>query len=407
MNSWKHFILFTKNNGIQLKRKWTSLPLLFIIPIIVVGLIIVMITSFFLPDENHPIKIGLVDQDKTTETEMVTKLIEGSSQLSEYIHIKTMSEPDAITSMTNNEISTYIIFPNDFTNNLYQGISVELPIIGNPNKQLESLFIREIIESVVRHIRSSQANILTINEYAKEVGLNSEERHELLFEQFKEFVFYTLGSSQIVKEKEIHNAIDDSPIHYFGTSLFFIISSIWLMIVYNFLYTDSQKNMGKRMRLYNVTQLQQILARIFVANGTVQIFSIILIIALSYLLHIDLSHDEFLKIIVINLLYSGTFLAVFGLIEVLLSSYKIRLFGQSMMVLLHILLSGAVIPAIYLPMWIQDVLPYYFAHETFYWLIEIIVNNRVYTDFIPILLMTVVAFFILCGISIGKERVKA
>ncbi|RKQ37964.1 ABC transporter permease [Oceanobacillus halophilus] len=405
MKTIKHILLFIKNIVVQVKRKWISLPLLFVFPIIAVGLVITIIASFFYPDEQQPIQIGIVDLDESDETQLVTDLIEESSQLGSYIQVHKMKEKEAQESIGNNEISAYIIFPNKFTKSLYQGHPVELPIVGNPKKQMDSLLIREIIESVSRHIRASQANILTINYFAKELGMNDEQRNELVFEQFKEFVFYTLGSNQIVNERDITNQATTSPFHYFGMGFWFICLSIWLFIIYNYLYTDSHLRMKQRVRLYGVTELQQIIARIIVSMISSLLFCGILFFSIDKLLDFELSVPDYSKGIMLTVLYSITLLGILAIIEVVIVSNKLRLLAQSIVLLMSLVVSGAIIPVIYYPQWLQGLVTYSFTYETFYWLIEMLLNNRIFIDFLPISIMASIAISTLVGISLWKERV--
>ncbi|WP_156291412.1 ABC transporter permease [Oceanobacillus salinisoli] len=406
MNSIKHILLFIKNNGLQLKRKWFSLPLLFFFPIIAVVLVILIVASFFLPNENNPIRIGIVDLDQSTETQMVTQLIEDSTQLGNYVEADMMEEEEAQTATSNNEISAYLIFPKQFTNDLYNGNSVELPVIGNPRKPMESLLIHEIIGSVVRHIRASQANISTINEYAKELEMSDTQRNDLILEQFQEFVLYTLGSNQIVNENEVTNQATSSPIQYFTTGALFIILTTWLLAIYNYLHANNSKQIKQRMYLYGVTELQQIIAKMFVTLITVFLFSVILLVIILESPHFDFEMNEWIKITLISLFYSISLLSIFGILEVLTVSYPLRLLCQSFLALVSILISGAVIPVIYFPFWLQDIITYAFPYEAFYWLTEIILHNRIYTDYLPLLMITLAAVCTLAGVSLGKERIK-
>src|SRR4051812_23906196 len=116
MNRIKHIQLFTKNNFMQLKRKWLPLPLLFIFPLLLIGVVAALLITIVLPEENDPIQIGLVDLDKSDETKLITGLIEESSALSSFIQLHSMTENEAKTAIENNDISSYLIFPESFTN---------------------------------------------------------------------------------------------------------------------------------------------------------------------------------------------------------------------------------------------------------------------------------------------------
>lgn len=390
----------------QLQRKWLSLPLLLIFPIVIAGLLLIMITSFFTSDEKQPIQVGLVDLDHSTETQMVVDLIDESSQLGTFIQIKGMSKNEADKAIIKNQLSSYIVFPEDFTTNLYQGKSIAIPIIGNPDQTTESYLIKELIESVTRHIRASQANILTINYYAAEMGLDSGTREDILFEQFKEYLFYTIGRDKIISDKEISNNVTASPSNYYGVAGWFIIITIWLLSVYNFLAKEDAFRMKQRMKLYGVTAFQQVLAKIFVALVTVSVFAIGAFIFLQKLLMLELGFEDYLRILIVMLLYSLVFLQGLAILESIIPSQKLIVLGQVTLTVLLIMVSGAIIPVLYFPLWLQNVVTYSYSYEGFHWLQEIILNGRLFADYIPLLLMNAVGIFVLIALSLWKERVK-
>src|SRR5699024_9207736 len=115
--------LFIKNNIIKLMRQWLSMSSLVLLPIILSGLFIFIIVTYLLPSEENVIEIGLVDLDKSKETELVTELITNESGANEIIKIKNMEEAEAKNKIAKNELSSYIIFPDEFIAKLYDGVS--------------------------------------------------------------------------------------------------------------------------------------------------------------------------------------------------------------------------------------------------------------------------------------------
>src|SRR5699024_7831942 len=183
----KHSLLFIRSNLKQLQSKWPALPLLLLFPVILISLVAVIAVSLVQPDENDPIHVGLVDLDKSQETETVISLIEESSQLGNFIKMEALTKDEASTQI-NKQLSAYISFPEGFTESLYTGDSVTLNITGNPGKQTESYLVKELLDSIARHIRAALANILTVNFYAKQLLIDSDVRHDMLFQQFNEFL---------------------------------------------------------------------------------------------------------------------------------------------------------------------------------------------------------------------------
>lgn len=388
----------------KIRRKWFSLPLLLVYPFFIIAMIATIFIFIFSPSDQDPIYIGLIDQDQSQETQMVVELIETTSQFGDVIKITPMNEEEAIRGIEENQLSSYIIFPENFTNDLYTGVSVNLNIIGNPNQPVKSHLVKELIDSLTRHISTSQANILTINYYAKELGIDQSTRRDILFEQFKEFLFYTLGKDNILNEEKLENIVTTSPLHYYSLASWFIINSIWLLLLYSFFYQEETTRMRHRIMLYGVTKLQQIIARVVISV----IIGFLLMAAsfsgLNYLLNMELVWDDYTKIGSIMLLYSVHFLFLLALIELLIPSQKLRLLLQILMIICLLLISGVVIPTIYLPLTVQYISSYLFSYQAFYWLNEILFHERIFVDYLPLILTALISLFALIGVSLWKEK---
>ncbi|MFZ3576349.1 ABC transporter permease [Virgibacillus sp. DJP39] len=401
-----HVFLFIKSNLKQLQRKWPSLPLLFLFPIIIVGLSAYILTSFFIPDEGEAIHVGLITHDQSKETAMIVELIEQSSQLSSFIEIENMSSSKAKQALTNNQLSAYIVLPDNFTNSLYNGSSVTLKIIGNPDKRVESYLVKELIDSVTRHIKTAQANILTINYYAKQLEMDDGVRNDFIFQQFTDFVFYTLGKDKIIDEELLKNNVTTSPVQYYGLGALFIILTIWLLAFYSTLTRTEESGLKKRMKLFNVTEMQQLLAKIVVSWIISIIFTIFIFYGFIRLFDISLYFNDYVKVYLFLLIYSFLFLIGLAIIEVSVTGPKIRLFIHSFYTVTLLLLSGAIIPTIYYPMYLQELLPYSFSYQAFKWLLELLLNNGIYVDYIPLIIYLIIGSLLLFGISSWKERIS-
>ncbi len=401
----KHLFLFTSNNLKQLQRKWLTLLLLLLFPIILVSLIAIIAVSIVTPEEQKPIYVGLVDMDKSEETEMVLDMIDESSQLGNYIQIKKMTKKQAAEQIED-QLSAYVTFPDGFTESLYNGNQVTLTITGNPNRRTESYVVKELLDSIARHIRASQANILTINYYAKQLSIDDKTRQDMLFNQFTNFLVYTVGKDKIIDEEEITNNATNSPVRYYGLSGWFTIVSIWLLAFYSFFTKDEEYRLIDRMRLYGVSQIRQLFAKILSTFLVTFICAALTLFVITNLIETALFGEDYLRIAIIISLYNIAFLLGLAILETVISGQKVRLLVQSLFTFLSLLVSGAIIPTLYFPLYVQALLPYSFSSESFHWLQEVIINGRFYTDYVPLALLTTASVLLLIGLSMWKERVN-
>src|SRR5699024_10399939 len=226
-----------------------------------IGLSIFLIATYLLPTEENPLEIGLVDLDKSEETQLVTDLLENESSVGQVIKIKNLEKNQAEKAIEENELSSYIIFPDNFIANLYEGVSVEIEVKGNIKRKAESEITKELIDSVMRHINTSQANILLLNERAKELNMPPEERQEYLFSKFTSFLLYTTGKDKALSNEKLTQHHTNSTFEYYMVAMCFIIMIVWLIVIYNFLYRGMPHRLETRFVLYGVNKLHQILAR--------------------------------------------------------------------------------------------------------------------------------------------------
>ncbi|MFS0751233.1 ABC transporter permease [Oceanobacillus sp. 1P07AA] len=406
MTFMKHVGLFLKNYMVHLKRKCLTLPLLFMFPVLIVSLIGFMLYTFISQDEQDPIQVGLVDLDKSDETQLMVQFLEGSSLFNQFLHINKLGENEAEKKLENNTLTTYIAFPKNFIQDLYQGTTVDIPIIGNRQQSAESYMIYETMESVVRHIRSSQANILTMNYYAKQFEMNDDERNDFVFQQFQEFLLYTISRDQIIQENELSNQATSSPKDFFGIGIWFVVISIWIFMIYHFFAKETPDSIYQRMRLYGVTVLQQITAKIIISLLVSFLFIIPTLLGTLYVLDITLVIENIARIITLITLFVVSLLLFTAFLELVISSEKIRMFTQSMFILLIIILSGAIIPTIYYPAFLQDVMHYIPSYLAMDWIQQITLNGRHHAEYTSLLMINGALLFLILAISSWKERAR-
>lgn len=403
---FKHLLIFTAININQIKRKRLSLPLLLLFPIMLISLAAFVIISLFSTDENAPIQVGLVDLDQSKETTMLTEWLADASQLGSYLHLQHMTEDEAQQQIAENRMSAYIVFPKRFTANLYAGNAVNLEIKGNPSQPIESMAVKELLDSLARHIRSAQANILTINEYARKLEISSNERQDFLFEQFVEFFLYALGKDKIVQQKKLENIATSSPKPYFLLSGWFILITIWAFLLNVFFYQANAMAMQERLSLYGVKRSHQLFARIIVAFSVTAILAAGAFFLFETMSGIQLPLENKWRISAILCLYLLSLLLSYAILETLIRSEKLQLFVQLLFTGIFLLSSGAIIPSLYFSLHLQKWFAASFSYEAFHWLQEIALNGRFYADFLPLLKMGLASFAILiAGLAI-KERVQ-
>ena len=403
MRIMKHIFVFIANDISRLKRKWLTLPLILVSPIIFIGLIIWMLSLLLSFDEADKMSVGIVNLDDSDETAMIVSALAGSAELADGLEITEVSESDAKQMIENNTLVSYIIFPGKFTEKMMQGESSELIVVGNPDMQLESYVISSVIDTVVRHIRNSQANILTINHYAREFGMNDEARQDLIFEAFVSQFIQVFSSDTLMNEHQKTQNISAGNMYFIVNGLF-IIMTVWVYILYIALMRDAGINLEERMRVFGVTYLAQGLAKVLSIGTIITIASALFTYGVLMLGGIDLEIENLLRLLILIAAHIFTTVMIMIIIDWIFPSFKINMVLELIVLLGIILFAGSIIPKIYFPLYMDTVFDYTYSYQALSWMEEIVLNGR-FTMEIDIIIVTLSAAAILLLIlSVLKER---
>lgn len=365
---------------------------------------ILLLIAFFDHAERDAIALAIVDQDESTETMMLTEVLEESNHLGEHIELLIVSEEEALASMERNEVSTIITLPKYFTSNLYDGIPVELEVIGNEKKEWESYIVYELLESLMRHITTAQANILLINEYAKKTPMTDSERMQLIQDEFIHSFASVLGKDTLVSEHFVENIATTSPHNYFTLSAYVITMTIWIVVFYHFFYDRHDHKLQIRLRVYGVKQIDSLLTK---GLFTILICLFLTVVALFFIYKIGTftfyRHDVN-RIFALSVLYIVCMTALFALIETVIKDGRFRLLTYSFVVLIFILLSGAIIPTLYFPEAFQSLSQFIPTYEWLYQMQQLLLYERVFIEWKLLCIYTITLILLFLFVAYIKER---
>lgn len=403
MKTLKHIFIFIANDINRMRRKWLSLPLIYISPLIFVGLVIWMASLFFMPAEEEPVSVGVVNLDDSDETNQIVSLLLEATEIDAGLTLVGLDEEEAYNQIEDDDIAAYIVFPAEFFTKMIQGEESQLEVVGNPNRMLESHVVNEMIKTVVRHIRSSQANILTINEYAKKFGMEAEEREELMLNQFINFFLQTLSSGTMMDESESTHHIS-SGYEYFIVNGMFIIISVWILITHLILTQDIRPELRNRMKMFGATYISEGAAKIIMTFLMTSLMSILFIYIVTRLSSLYIVGENFFRVFVLIGLYILVLTMILLLIDWLISSFKVALLAKVAVLLAVLLFAGAIIPRIYFPIYMDGIFDYSFSYQSLSWIEDIMLGSRFSLEFDVLLISILVLSALLIAAGLWKER---
>lgn len=398
-----HIILFINNDIKLLLRKWKSLPLLLVAPLIMLVMIAFLATRFIGDFSEMDIQVGLTNLDESEETTLIVNTLMETSDISELLSIHTMTKEEAEIAISSNEIAANIIFPENFFNDMVSGNSSTVRVVGNADMSLESDIVNEIVSTVTKHIRNSQASILAIGFRASELGVDEEEVDDLILNLFVEYFVQVMSSSDMLDEHLQSNVATNNTMNYYILSVWFVMLIIWSMIISIYLKGETHYRVKTRMKLYGVTELTESISKL-----AVLLLNMILLLAITFLSIylftdiLDLAFDNIVRVVTLALLFIIALSGIHILIGMLFENVKSQLIVKLLATIFLILFSGALIPMIYFPEYLIPVFDYSVSYMSFNWVMEIVFNGRFYMEVTPLLISIGIIYGLILLLSVVK-----
>lgn len=398
-----HIILFINNDIKLLLRKWKSLPLLLVAPIIMLIMIAFLAIRFIGDFSEMDIQVGLTNLDESEETTMIVNALMETSDISEMLSIHNMSQEEAEIAISSNEIAANIIFPENFFNDMIGGSSSTVRVVGNADMSLESDIVNEIVATVTRHIRNSQASILAIGFQATEVGMDEDAVDEMIVNLFVEYFVQVMSSSDMLDENLQSNVATNNTMNYYILSVWFVVLIIWSTIISIYLKGETHHRVKTRMKLYGVTELTESISKLIVLLLNMILLGTITFIGIYLFTDIlNLAFDNIIRVLVLVLLFIIVVSGIHILVGVLFNNLKTQLIVKLVVSIFLILFSGALIPTIYFPEYLIPIFDYSVSYMSFYWVTEIVFNGRFFMELTPLLISTGIIYVLILLVSLFK-----
>lgn len=356
----QHLFYFMKHFMQLIQRQKLTIFAFLSFPFVLIMLALWTIIPLLSFDEHEPIRFAIVDEDQSSETKQLLAALTDGQLIEGPLHFESMSKEESENAMRHNTIGGALQFPTGFTRALYDGKAIELHVIGNDKKQRETELLYSLAQTVAQHINTSQANILLIDQYAKEAEWSTAQRDELLFEQFMSYSLFTLGKDAMLEEEKIVNPLTDSPVHYFAIQFLFGLLVIWTWLLYRFFHGTLPPSITMRLQLLNVSPLS-----IESAKGIVITFFVFMTSFLGIIILLLLSSIVFVTSDVLSLAFAMllTINMSFFLISIMERFRFLATSAQVLGIVLLLGMSGFIVPPLYLPAQLQPVVSFSFLNE--------------------------------------------
>lgn len=252
-----------KNDFRLLFKDWKAVILLLTAP----GLFIAFFAYALSPYLNkssfiEPFPIVIVDNEDTTQTRLLIKQLE---DIEVFSSIEKMEYEAALEQVRQDKAGAAIIIPEDFTYNISVGINEPVTVIGNNSRPLQSLIVKNLMESAANIVSAGQSAINAIYHFNLEAGVKGAELEDQYVKSTTKVFLEAVARREIFSNVEAMQNFNLTPVEYFSSALIIVFLMFAGMPGMKMLVTERTQGITKRLSASPAKMWQVVLSKLTVS----------------------------------------------------------------------------------------------------------------------------------------------
>ncbi|MBQ0139692.1 MAG: ABC transporter permease [Kurthia sp.] len=310
------------------------------------------------------LKIGIVDEDKSKETEMILQTVGDGKNIGNQLRLISYNTEEAKQQLEKHKIDGYFVLEQGMTKQFYKNGELPIRVHTYDENSVQSIIINQFADAVYSRLMLSEAGIIS---YAKISGEIDEDK---LVQVMLDLLFVGLDREAAFETEEVQTY---EILKYILISAFFISIYLFYWSITTLLQMNQSKVLKVRLRMYPFIQEKIIITRaIFSLMYTVVFTAVLACLIYPYTALESYNIPIFISSLSIYVL---TIFLVSLILELLnIPFLKFILAG------LIVLASGATIPLLYLK---HTGLDEQLFAQFFYRLLELLHHNYI-VDWTPV-----------------------
>ena len=382
--------LFRIYHSFLLKKLYLILYLL----IIVIGLFTTLIVIQQLNQDNEKFRIGVVDKDRSPETQIILKSLGDGANLGKDISIKKYDQKVAEKKLENKALEGYYVFEKGMTQDFYKNGSLPISVHTYDQQSTKSLVINQLTDSVYQRLMLSMGGGLAYTTLSS----HNDKDHTLML--LTDLLFTGLNRA---------GAFEYEPIHIYDSASYYVITTyltsiyIFALSIFTILKMNQTTALWSRLSMHHFSFEKLTLIRSLFTLFYTGLWTIFGVLWLIKSLPNQFESYNWLTI-VIQLSYYVLMIIIWLTIIDLIAFKWMNYVLKSILSILIVLLSGMTIPTIYFKhsiLGMVDYLPFSFVTNQ---MLEIVLNNYILDVPIAFYSSLFISIFILVLILIGRYR---
>lgn len=350
-----------------------------LIGFLIIGLLILLSSFFYFKNysENHEeskVDIGVISENDK-ELNFFFSLFE-STNVGEKFNFFSTDEIEANAMLENDEITAYVIVPEEFLNSINTGENLPVTIVGNEDNWVETKLVKLAINVAISYLTTAQAGIYATLDVARDLGISNSVIDDKILVPINLSYGMALMNFNSNFDENLTSAIGGNSLkdyYSFSAVIFLLMISISMFIIN--IQEGITKTMLNKYRLSGVSfkrvlfnkSIALFLVLTFCTLPVFWIFKLKTILILSLVVSI--------AILIANLTNSST-----GIISVLFIAF------------FTLFISGGIIPIVFLP----DLFKVLARLTPNYWVINI--NNGtlpIIAILVYIVILNIISYYVM------------
>ncbi|QUR94492.1 ABC transporter permease [Macrococcoides canis] len=344
-----------------LYKKWYLLLYILLLFTAIVG---VMVVITFTQTKDERFRIGLVDNEQSSETRLILKSIGDGKSIGNDLELKLMPEHKAEKLLKQNKLDGYFVFDEGMTDSFYKYGTLPISVYTYDKSSVRSVVIYQLTDSVYSRLMLSMGGAKSYK------VLYPEASREEILEMMTDMLFTGLNRN---------GAFDEQPVKLYNSYAYYTVSAIFISIYLFYLSLFSVLKMNQdHALLERLSLLRFSIEKLTFARSIVTLFytigfTLLMLLVSNRVMNYKFESYNLQTLITIIILYLILITGLLFFIDCCFTG-MINIAFKTMLSLVIILFSGASIPSIYFKNHINFLYEQPFSY-IFNQLVELLLNN--------------------------------
>ncbi|MBQ5152676.1 ABC transporter permease [Macrococcoides caseolyticum] len=317
-----------------LYKKWYLLLYLLLLFATIVG---VMMVITYTQTKDERFRIGLVDNDQSSETRLILKSIGDGKSIGNNLELKQMPEHKAERLLKQNKLDGYFVLDKGMTDSFYKYGTLPISVYTYDKSSVRSVVIYQLTDSVYSRLMLSMGGIKSYK------VLYPEASREEMLEMMTDMLFTGLNRN---------GAFDEQPVRLYNSYAYYTVSAIFISIYLFYLSLFSVLKMNQEHALLDrLSLLRFSIEKLTFARSIVTLFytisfTVFMLLISNMMMNYKFEYYNLQTLIMIMVIYLILISGMLFFIDCCFTGMLNILF-KAILTIVIILFSGATIPSVY------------------------------------------------------------